>query len=190
MAPGPSCPSVCASVRPMLTSTFLRFLALCVQIYSGAVPGTPPPDDQILAAIAAETPTLPAELLLAVAAVESNYDPTWVSRVEDGARKIGRWRSDLPVGEGPRCCGVMQTRAGRRWKTCLAQRGVTLGYQTGATELASWLDRTGDVRKALAGYGCGNAGLASGCGTYPARVLARARRMGWSPPRRSTSPSS
>ena len=174
----------------MWLDALLRFLGLFVHVHSGAVTGTLPPDDQIWAAIAVETPELPAELLLAVAAVESDYNPTWVSRIEDGERKIGRWRSDQPVGEGPRCCGVMQTRAGNSWKKCVAQRDVMVGYQVGATELAAWLDRTSDVRKALAGHGCGNGGLSSGCGTYPARVLARARRLGWSPPPRSASPSS
>lgn len=174
----------------MLMDAFLRFLTLYVHVYSGAVTGTLPPEDQIWAAIAVETPDLPAELLLAVAAVESDYNPTWVSRIEDGERRIGRWRSDQPVGEGPRCCGVMQTRAGHSWKKCLAQRDVIVGYQVGATELTAWFDRTRDIRKALAGHGCGNAGLSSGCGTYPARVLSRARRLGWSPPPRSASPSS
>lgn len=164
-----------------MLDTLLRILSLFLHVHSGTVTGPLPPEDQIVVAIAVETPELPAELLLAVAAVESGYNPTWVSRIEDGARKTGRWRSDKPVGKGPRCCGVMQTVAGHSWKKCLAQRDIEIGYAVGAKELATWLDRTGDIRKALAGHGCGNAGLESGCGTYPARVLRRARRLGWSP---------
>lgn len=136
------------------------------------------------AAIAAATPTVGVELLLAIAFVESRYDPTWVSRVERGRRKIGRHPSTTPPRHLDRkaslFCGPLQTYA-RSWRSCLALRDSRLGYAAGVAEIQSWLrDRRvrGDVKRALAGHGCGNHGVTTGrCNRYPERVLAVERRL-------------
>lgn len=144
------------------------------------------------AAIAAASPSVSPELLLAIAYVESRYDPTATSRVEGATRKTGSYPSTIePANLAVRAslfCGPLQTFAGS-WRDCLALRDLKTAYTAGATELDTWLrDRRvhGDVTRALAGHGCGNVGVATGqCRAYPARVrwierqlivTARARR--------------
>lgn len=142
------------------------------------------PPDHVAAAMAAETEDVPAEVLLAVAAVESDYDPAWVSRVESGSRVIGRIPGDAkPEGiTGPLFCGPLQTQAKWSWRTCLEQRQLAVGYSLGSAELTEWFGRAhGELRAALRGYACGNAGLTGPCRNYGHRVLARARRLGWRP---------
>ena len=136
-------------------------------------------EEHIQAARAAATTEVDTELLLAIAYVESHYDPLMTSRVEDGNRKTGAWRSVSPAGTGNRFCGVLQTQAGVSWKACLAQRSLLAGYSTGATELRWWLRYTrGDLSTALSGYGCGLYGVRTGkCNNYAERVLARRRRL-------------
>ena len=82
------------------------------------------------AALAAATPGVPAELLLAVAHVESRYLPDYVSRKVRGQRHTGRWRlARAPHGwHGSLYCGFLQTRA-RSWAQCQALREPTLAYQ-------------------------------------------------------------
>jgi hypothetical protein len=134
----------------------------------------------IIAATLASSPELPAEVVLAVAYVETKFDPSYTSRVEDGTRISRRAPSSKPVGDGPRFCGVMQTIAGHDWDACVAQRSLLVGYATGADELRTWLRYTrGDIRKALDGHGCGWYGVEHGCRRYAERVLHVARRLGW-----------
>jgi hypothetical protein len=126
------------------------------------------------AASAATRTGVEPSLLLAVAFVESHYDPSYTSRVEATGRVIGRSPSWRPVGTGRRFCGVMQTQAGNDWLTCLAMRSLAVGYIAGAIELRWWLRYTrGDVVLALRGHGCGFAGLENGCHGYAERVLRR-----------------
>ncbi len=136
------------------------------------------------AAIAAATPTVRVELLLAMAFVESRYDTTATSRVEAGRRKTGRHPSTTPPPRLDRraslYCGPLQTFASS-WASCLALRDARLAYAAGVTELQTWLrDRRvrGDIKRALAGHGCGNHGVTTGrCNRYPDRVLAVERRL-------------
>lgn len=133
---------------------------------------------------AAQERDLPPELLLAVAYVESRFDPTAVSRVVVDRRHTGSYRSlRAPAGLNVRAglfCGPLQTYA-KSWAQCTSLRSLGEGYAAGARELTRWLaDRhvRGSVSRALAGHGCGYVGIASGrCNNYPARVLAIERRI-------------
>lgn len=123
-------------------------------------------------------PQVTPSLLLAMAAIESNYNPTAVSRVQGGKRVTGMWGSTRPVGSGPRFCGVLQTIAGHQWGTCLAQRELSTGYLAGAKEMVVWLKvAKGDLRAALRGHGCGMWGLRNRCNNYDVRVLRVKHRL-------------
>jgi hypothetical protein len=133
---------------------------------------------------AAEARDLQPELLLAVAYVESRFDPTAVSRVVAARRHTGSYPSmRAPAGLDVRAglfCGPLQTYA-KSWAQCTSLRSLDQGYEAGARELSRWLaDRhvRGSVSRALAGHGCGYFGVTSGrCNNYPARVLAVERRI-------------
>lgn len=113
-------------------------------------------------------------LLLAQAYYESRYVPESTSRLVDGKRQTGRWRSrQEPQGwSGVLYCGVTQTAA-TTWRRCLELRDDhEVAFRTQVRELTNWLKHTGgDLTKALGGYGCGNAGLTGPCNGYPQRVL-------------------
>src|SRR5262245_5241565 len=74
------------------------------------------------AASLAATPQVPPELLLAMAFVESRYDPLAVSRVEGTHRRVGRYPSDQPpvrLRKGTSLyCGPLQTFA-VTWSDCM-----------------------------------------------------------------------
>jgi hypothetical protein len=136
------------------------------------------------AAVLAATPQISAELLLAVAFVESRFDVTNVSRIEGERRRYGRYRSMLPPKNWKRgtslYCGPLQTFA-LTWDQCMKQRALDIAYPTAVAELTTWLrDRRvrGDLTRALSGYGCGNHGVKTGkCNRYPGRVLWQAKRL-------------
>lgn len=136
------------------------------------------------AATRAATPEVSAELLLAVAYVESRFNPFALSHIEGTQRRIGWHRSDQPPPRLRRgtsmYCGPLQTFA-LRWRDCVAARELSVGYANGAREITAWLkDRRvkGDMTRALAGYGCGNKGVKTGkCNRYPGRVLWQAKRL-------------
>ena len=165
--------------------TFLETLELALRLQI-AVPTIEPHTayEHAAAAIATTTPRLSPDLLLAIAYVESRYDPTSVSRVERGQRRTGRYRSMRP----PRAldphtslfCGPLQAYA-RSWRQCLAFREPVVGYAAAVAELERWLDDRrirGDIARALAGHGCGNHGVTTGkCNRYPARVLRVHRKL-------------
>ncbi len=133
---------------------------------------------------AAASEDISPELLLAIAFVESRFDPTALSRVEGDQRRGGRWPYDVPpkrLTKGTSMfCGALQTRA-LTWQQCLKQRDLHYAYRRAVRELESWLhDRRvrGDITRALAGYACGNRGVKTGkCNRYPGRVLWQARRL-------------
>ena len=145
-----------------------------------AVPSLSPVDAYRHADAASDAATtrVSPELLLAVAWVESRYDPTATSRVEGRVRRTGAYPSTRPppnLAPGTQLyCGPLQTNAGS-WSRCLEMRGLDTAYAAGAAELEQWLhDRRvhGSVELALAGHGCGNAGVLTGsCNNYPRRVL-------------------
>jgi hypothetical protein len=152
--------------------------AILLWISAGAaLPKHVVPIDQAIAASVAERPGITAELLVAVAYVESRFNPASVSRVEGGQRVTGIWASRAQIGEGPWFCGVLQARAAT-WARCLELRDSHLGYAAGATELASWLRRTGDIGAMLDGHGCGTHGVRTRrCNGYAGRVLRVHRRI-------------
>ncbi len=163
---------------------FVERFALALRLQAG-VPELAMPDayEHASAAIAAATPTVGVELLLAIAFVESRYNPTWVSRVVDGKRKTGRHPSTTPPRVDRKAslfCGALQTYA-RTWEACLELRDSRLAYAAGVAEIQAWLRDgrvRGDIKRALAGHGCGNHGVTTGrCNRYPDRVLATQRRL-------------
>ena len=174
-------------VAPMLSVVliFVERLALAARLHA-AVPELAMADayEHASAAIAAATPKVGVELLLAIAFVESRYDTTATSRVEGGRRRTGRHPSTSPPRNLDRTaslfCGPLQTFASS-WDACLKMRDSGVAYAAAATELQTWLrDRRvrGDIKRALAGHGCGNHGVTTGrCNRYPDRVLAVERRL-------------
>ena len=176
---------------PVTMLILLRHLELALRLHA-AVPELPMAEAyaHAAAADAAATPSVPAELLLAVAYVETGYDPTSTSRVENGVRCMGHYPSTRPPADlSPRTslfCGPLQTQA-YSWGHCLAMRRLSVAYTTGAREIGTWLeDRRvrGNVVRALAGYGCGNFGVQTGrCNYYPQRVLYMERKIEHARPR-------
>jgi hypothetical protein len=135
------------------------------------------------AAVEVGDATVQPELLLAIARVESRYDPTATSRLQNGKRITGSYRS-TKLGRGmtgPFYCGPLQTYA-YDWASCLAQRDLATGYRTGKAELDKWLKNpkvAGNIFRALLGHACGNHGLVEGrCNGYPNRVLWLAEKLG------------
>jgi len=155
--------------------------------------------DNASAAVDASTPAISADLLVSVAFIESRFDPTATSRIQSGRRLTGSYPStDAPPGlRGSLYCGELQTFAAS-WAECLAMRDRAVAYTAAVAELTHWLhDRRvhGDIALALAGHGCGNAGVTSGrCNAYPDRVFAvrtllskiRPTRVHRAPPRSVT----
>jgi hypothetical protein len=159
-------------------------LSLALRLYAGAPIGAVDALAHVHAASVAATDEISAEVLLAVAYVESRFDPYWVSRVEGRKRIYGRYRAATAPKRLDKTkslyCGVLQTRA-RSWDACVSQRDLVVAYRAAAAELTSWLrDKRvrGDLSRALAGYGCGNHGVRTGkCNRYQGRVLWQASRL-------------
>jgi hypothetical protein len=157
---------------------FLKHLQLALQLHA-AVPTLTVEQAyaHAAAASAAATPRVPAQLLLAIAFIESRFDVTATSRVEGRTRRTGPYPSATPpaglAAHASLYCGPLQTFAGS-WPACLELRALPAAYAAGAAELEQWLrDRRvhGDLTLALAGHGCGNHGIVTGhCNAYPQRV--------------------
>lgn len=133
---------------------------------------------QAQAALEAETPDIPAEVLLGIAWVESRYYPTAVSRIEKDSRVTGipNWKSP-PKGTRSFFCGVTQINAGNSWKKCREARDVFLAYRTTVKELTAWMSPRicgKDLRCALTGYSGGFRALKSKTRLYANYVLRRA----------------
>lgn len=134
----------------------------------------------VVAAKMAETPEVPAELLLGMAYVESRYSAAATSRVCDGQRSTGipTWTTPPSNVSGPYFCGVTQAEAGYSWEKCLGLRNIFVGYATTAVELGKWLKVCHQsIECSLTGYGGGFPAINAGVSTYPARVLSRAARI-------------
>lgn len=172
---------------------FLQHMGLVLNLHSAMPIDSLEAVAHVQAATAAATERVPAELLLAVAYVESRYDVTALSRIEGKTRVHGRYPSTTPpknLRKGTSLyCGPLQTFA-RNWDECMKQRDLNVAYATAAKEIEHWLrDRRvrGDMTRALAGYGCGNHGVKTGkCNRYPGRVLWQARRLTSTTPRART----
>jgi hypothetical protein len=120
------------------------------------------------AAFSTETPSIPAELLLSIAWLESRMEP---------ATAVGR------------VCGVMQVdpyTIGQPRSICaLWARDVRAAFAAGVLELEIMLrDRRvmGDMRLALLYRACGNSAFDGSCRKtrYPGIVLRRAGWLRWS----------
>jgi hypothetical protein len=159
-------------------------LSLALRLYAASPIGAVDALAHVHAASIAATDEVSAELLLAVAYVESRFDPYWVSRVEGRKRIYGRYHAATAPKRLDKTksiyCGVLQTRA-TSWDACVSQRDLVVAYRAAAAELTSWLhDKRvrGDLSRALAGYGCGNYGVRTGkCNRYQGRVMWQATRL-------------
>lgn len=132
------------------------------------------------AAKVAESPDVPAEVLLSMTFFESRHMPGSVSRVEGGKRKTGIPPWDAPPSNvrGPYFCGLTQAAAGMSWKRCLELQDVLTAYTKTVAELERWLKVCkGNMTCALTGYGGGFPAIKLGTSTYPTRVLSRARAL-------------
>jgi hypothetical protein len=125
---------------------------------------------------AAEKYSLPVELLLGQALIESRYDTMALSRraCDDDGKNCKRvttpWTShEKPPHAFPTYyCGVSQTGGNISWEECDKMRtDLVYAYETGAKELTIWMhdphcaslpddDR---LQCALAGYGAGYSGV-------------------------------
>lgn len=115
----------------------------------------------ITAALTAETPEFPAELLLAIAWGESRLDST------------------IKTGKA---CGPMQSIPSHA-SDCVRWCDPIEGFKAGVAELIEWSHdkRTrGDVRLVLLAMACGNSAFDGTCKKkrWPGWVLARAHRLG------------
>jgi hypothetical protein len=132
-------------------------------------------------AVRVETVALPAEMLLAVAWIESRFTLDSVSKIEQGQRTTGQTSAgQLARSHGPFFCGPLQSAAGLSRSACSAMQSAK-GWQVGAAEIQVWLKTCrGDWRCALSGHGCGNAGAkAKRCGRsdYASRALILADKV-------------
>lgn len=140
-----------------------------------------------LAAVALDVATaeVPADLVIAIARVESHFDRYSVSRGTPAGRRTGHWTSRHPGRgwTGPYFCGLVQARAAT-WRRCLELQDLHTGLAAGVGELQRWHRYAhGDVRRMLAGHGCGMR-MSLRCGShggsrrpYHARVLAQRARI-------------
>jgi hypothetical protein len=124
-------------------------------------------------------------LLLAVAYVESRYDPNTVSRIECSGesckRVAGVWSSTKkPVGaRGTYYCGVMQVGGAITWDECVALRDIERNYVVGAQHIIEWSESKpcrklrGEERLvcALRGYNGGWKSIERKAMVYPRMVL-------------------
>lgn len=172
----------------------IRVLLLALKVHL-LWPGYPA--DRVIAAAraaaAAETESLPAEILVAIAQHESDLEPTAISwRGSSGVRVDILWTDQhLPTRV---VCGYLQAAGDSG--ACRAAIAADGAMAMGAVELGVWarspLSR-GSLRVALAGYAGGVAGARAareGNDALAVRFadlfIARARRLGWNPNRRPT----
>jgi len=135
---------------------------------------------------------IPAEVLLAMAYVESRYSPTSFSRMMCSKGKCkrvtGEWdKPEPPEGARPTFyCGIMQVGGDVPWEQCRTlMTDIRLNYLTGAQHLKKWMSDPrcralkGEERMkcGLRGYGGGYPGIANLEMTYPNRILSIAARI-------------
>lgn len=133
---------------------------------------------QARAALEASTDEIPAELLLAMAWLESRYSPDAVSRIENGIRRTGipPWRTP-PRNTRSFFCGVTQVSAGDSWSNCKRFHDVAVAYKTTVVELNRWLSPricNHNLTCALTGYSGGFPAIKVG-NPYASAVMRRAR---------------
>ena len=128
----------------------------------------------VSAAMSVATADVPVELLLAQAWIESRFVPEATSRLIDGKRQTGAWKSTKPPkgATGNYYCGITQS-VGPTWKRCLELRDPKVAMEAGIAGMEYWIKRGGTIRRGLQGYGCGNIGMDGACKGYADRVLRR-----------------
>jgi hypothetical protein len=142
------------------------------------------------AAAAAETPTVPGEVLVAICEHESDLEPRAVSwRPRGGKRvdRIVRTVDEIP-SVGSLACGLVSTIATTRAR-CVELLDPTVAMTGGVDELAEELHRCrGYMPCALSIYAGGHDGLVAwqtGEDTQATRFaflfFERARKLGWRP---------
>lgn len=134
--------------------------------------------EQAKAALESATQEIPAELLLAIAWVESRYSTSAVSRIESGVRRTGipMWKTP-PGGTHSFFCGVTQVSAGDSWNNCKQFHNVSLSYHTTVTELNLWLSPrvcNHNLKCALTGYSGGFPAIKKG-NHYADKVMQRTK---------------
>ncbi len=111
------------------------------------------------AAIDAATPDLPAELLLAIDDVETDFDATSVSPV------------------GGMFGGPLQAMCHGSHARCRALSVLAVGYAAGVEELTEWMARThGNLALALGHHACGNL-VTRRCRAYAGHVMRERRAL-------------
>lgn len=133
--------------------------------------------EQARAALESATQEIPAEILLAMAWVESRYSPDAVSRIENGVRVTGipLWKTP-PNNTSSFFCGVTQVSAGNSWIKCKQFHDVAVSYRTTIIELNLWLSPricNHNLNCALTGYSGGFPAIKVG-NHYAATVMWRA----------------
>lgn len=125
----------------------------------------------VRAAIAASDDVISPELLLAIGREEAHFRNTDVSRTRNKKGQLSLF------------CGVTQAAAKGSWSRCKALQDPFVAYAQTVKELKTWRKAAkGNVRRMLAGYGCGTK-MSLKCGSYggrkvpyPARVLKRMKQ--------------
>lgn len=142
---------------------------------------------------AAQSTGLDVDLLLGIAAVESDYDGDSLSYryckgKEECVRRTGIWRSDSrpPHSRPSWYCGAMQVGGWVPWEECQTLRMDTyLNYQTGAEHLVDWMKdpycryKKTDAKLvcALQGYNGGYAAIKGDVQGYARKVLWEAQKI-------------
>lgn len=134
--------------------------------------------EQAQAALEAATQEIPAEVLLAMAWIESRYSSGAISRIEGGVRRTGipLWKTP-PSNTRSFFCGVTQVSAGDSWAECRRFSNVTVAYRTTVIELNRWLSPricNHKLNCALTGYSGGFPAIKSG-NRYAFTVMWRAK---------------
>lgn len=126
-------------------------------------------------------------LAYAQAYIESDLDPCAVSRVVHHHRVSGHYPCQKPFPpswRGPYFCGLWMTEAYTE-QSCRAMQEPFAAWEVRRGEFRAWLDAAhGNVRRALAGYGCGFWGMShpGRCGSgapYADRVIRLSRGKKW-----------
>jgi soluble lytic murein transglycosylase-like protein len=142
---------------------------------------------------ASKATAVPVEYLLAIAYVESRYNPLALSRMQcppDGGeckRVTGLWAGEKrpPGARKTWYCGVMQVGGDVTWERCLELRDVRLNYLVGAQHLVEWRNdphcrRLPEAERmvcALRGYNGGYKSIKSRASKYARTVLHLAARI-------------
>lgn len=130
------------------------------------------------AALRAEEPELPAELLLSMAYRESRFDAL------AGPYKLWPEAPTTPPKLSHYICGVLQTTM-PTWDACVLVRDPFIGYAEGVAQLKPWLAYCAQIGRhgraqtvcALAGYARGGEAARRGDPIWSTSLFARAKLL-------------